>query len=323
MAEKQRRGAVRKSSTKKGAKVGTGGHSRRGLEGRGPTPKAEDRTYHKAYKMKKAKEAAAEREEQIKRARAKTSIRVPKGHELVAGRNAVAEAVRAGIQVSRVFVAGAVGDDRVDEVIRVASAAGAPILEVTRRDLDVATDGASHQGVAILVPDYEYYDLDDLIAESMQQVSQPLLVALDHVSDPQNLGSVLRSGAAFGVDGVIVPERRSARVNPTVWKVSAGAVARVPVARVTNLVRALQHLKEAGYFVIGLDGNADVEIRGLELATSPLVIVTGAEGEGLSRLVRETCDQIVSIPIRSSMESLNAAVATAVALYEVASLRRG
>ena len=296
-----RPGAIRKKGTKKGAQVGTGGHSRRRLEGKGPTPKAEDRTYHPAYKRKVKREAREAQEAAIARARAKSSIRVKPGHELIAGRNPVAEAARASVPIERVFVLDNVKDDRVEEVVRLASAMGAPVYEVTRRDLDVATDGAVHQGVAIEVRGYEYADASDLIAGSLQQLGHPLLVALDQVTDPHNLGAVLRSAGAFGADGVIIPERRSAGVNTTAWKVSAGAAARVPVA--------------------GLDGGGGAPLRGLSLADGPLVIVTGAEGAGLSRLVRETCDQIVSIPIASTVESLNAAVATGIALYEVASLR--
>ena len=144
-----------------------------------------------------------------------------------------------------------------EEVVRLASTMGAPVYEVTRRDLDVATDGAVHQGVAIEVRGYEYADASDLIAGSLQQLGHPLLVALDQVTDPHNLGAVLRSAGAFGADGVIIPERRSAGVNTTAWKVSAGAAARVPVARATNLVRALEEAKQAGYFVVGLDGGGD------------------------------------------------------------------
>ena len=317
-----RRGAVRKPGSKKGARVGTGGHSRRRLEGKGPTPKAEDRTYHPAYKRKVARERLEEKKAQIAKARAKSSIRVAPGHELIAGRNPVAEAVRAGVPVTRVFVLGNVRDDRVEEGVRNASAMGAPVYEVTKRDLDVATEEAVHQGVAIEVAEYEYAHVDDLIADSLQQLGVPLLVALDQVTDPHNLGAVLRSSGAFGVDGVIIPERRSAGVNTTAWKVSAGAAARVPVARATNLVRALEACKKAGFFVVGLDGGGDVSVRDLPLAKEPLVIVTGAEGAGLSRLVREACDQVVSIPISSAVESLNAAVATGIALYEVASLRQ-
>lgn len=317
-----RRGAVRKPGSKKGPKVGTGGHSRRRLEGKGPTPKAEDRTYHPAFKRKKAREAREAQEAAIARARAKSSIKISEGHELIAGRNPVAEAARAGVPIERVFVLDNVKDDRVEEVVRLASGLGAPVYEVTRRDLDVATDGAVHQGVAIEVRGYEYRDVEDLIADSLQQLGIPLLVALDQVTDPHNLGAVLRSSGAFGADGVIIPERRSAGVNTTAWKVSAGAAARVPVARATNLVRALEDCKKAGFFVVGLDGGGDTELRDLKLADGPLVVVTGAEGNGLSRLVRQTCDQIVSIPIASSVESLNAAVATGIALYEVDSLRR-
>ena len=316
-----RRGAVRKPGSKKGAKVGTGGHSRRRLEGKGPTPKAEDRTYHPAHKRKIQREAREAQEAAIARARAKSSIKVAPGHELIAGRNPVAEAVRANVPIERVFVLDNVKDDRVEEVIRLATHMGAPVFEVTRRDLDVATDGAVHQGVAVEVRGYEYFRVEDLIVGSFQKVGTPLLVALDQVTDPHNLGAVLRSAGAFGADGVIIPERRSAGVNTTAWKVSAGAAARVPVARATNLVRALEECKKNGMFVIGLDGGGDASLRGLKLADTPLVVVTGAEGAGLSRLVRETCDQIVSIPISSAVESLNAAVATGIALYEVASVR--
>lgn len=317
-----RRGAVRKPTTKKGAQVGTGGHGRKALEGRGPTPKAEDRTYHAAHARKVARERQSEQEAAIARARAKTSIKLPEGHELIAGRNPVAEAVRAGVPIERVFLAtGNATDDRVEEVVRAAARSGAPVLEVSRHDLDVAADGAAHQGVAIEVPAYEYSDVADLIVGAKQQIGDPLLVALDQVTDPHNLGAVLRSAGAFGADGVIIPERRSAGVTTTAWKVSAGAAARVPVARATNLVRALQECQQAGFFVVGLDGGSDVAIRDLGLADGPLVLVTGAEGAGLSRLVRETCDQVVSIPISSRVESLNAAVATGIALYEVVSVR--
>ena len=321
--DRGRPGAIRKKGTKKGAQVGTGGHSRRRLEGKGPTPKAEDRPYHPAHKRRARREAREAQEAAIARARAKSSIRVPAGHELIAGRNPVAEAARAGVPIERVFMLDNVKDDRVEEVIRLASSLGAPVFEVTRRDLDVATDGASHQGVAIEVRGYEYTPVDDLIAGSVQQAGHPLLVALDQVTDPHNLGAVLRSAGAFGGDGVIIPERRSAGVTTAAWKVSAGAAARVPVARATNLVRALEDCKRAGFFVVGLDGGGDAPLRGLPLADGPLVLVAGAEGTGLSRLVRQTCDQIVSIPISSSVESLNAAVAMGIALYEVASVRAG
>ena len=141
------------------------------------------------------------------------------------------------------------------------------------------------------------------------------------MTDPHNLGAVLRSASAFGADGVVVPERRSAGVTAAVWKVSAGAAARVPVARVPNLVNALGALKKAGYFAVGLDAGGQARIDGLGFADAPLVLVTGSEGKGLARLTRQTCDVIASIPIDADLESLNAAVATGIALYQIDRLR--
>ncbi|UNX55278.1 23S rRNA (guanosine(2251)-2'-O)-methyltransferase RlmB [Georgenia sp. TF02-10] len=257
-------------------------------------------------------------------ARTRAALGVGADHELIAGRNPVTEAVRAGIPLERVFLAGGMAaDDRLAEVVRTATALGAPLVEVSRSDLDRLTDGAAHQGVVIEVPPYAYRDVADLLARAERAGHPPLVVALDGVTDPHNLGAVLRSAGAFGADGVLVPERRAAGVTAAAWKVSAGAAARVPVARATNLVRALGELKAAGCFVVGLDGDGPTAVADLELATEPLVLVTGAEGRGLSRLVRETCDMVAAIPIASSVESLNAAVATGIALYEVSRRRAG
>lgn len=308
---------------KRRAKKGTGGHSRRGLRGKGPTPKAEDRTYHAAYKRKLAREAEAKKRAQAEAHRTRTSIKIAAGHELVVGRNAVYEAVDAGIGISRVFLAGNPTDERIAKVLRTATALGAPVFEVTKLDLQNASGETAHQGVGIEVPEYEYCGALDLLERAEKTAMVPLIIALDQVTDPHNLGAVLRSGGAFGATGVLITERRSASVTAAVWKVSAGAAARVPVARETNLVQSLKALKQAGCFVVGLDGNGDVSLGDLQLATEPLVLVTGAEGKGLSRLVRATCDQIVSIPMSSTVESLNAAVATGITLYEVARKRSG
>lgn len=327
----QRRGAVRKPGSKKGARVGSGGQGRQALEGRGPTPKATERTGHPAAKRQAAAErrsAASDRPAAAKGPRGGKGAAPSSGGkgsdvEVVCGRNAVVEALRAGVPASAVYVATRIdADDRVREALRTASGRGLPLMEVTKPELDRLTGGAVHQGLALQVPPYEYADALEVVQEALEAGRVPLVVALDGVTDPRNLGAVLRSAAAFGADGVLVPERRSAGVTASAWKVSAGAAARVPVARATNLVRALGDLKEAGCFVVGLDGAGPGEIGSLELATSPLVLVAGSEGKGLSRLVRETCDLVVAIPIASSMESLNAAVATGIALYEVARLRR-
>lgn len=322
----QRRGAVRKSN-KKGMTVGSGGQRRRGLEGRGPTPRAEDRPNHKAHKFAKAAaKAAGAGVPSGGRGGARGAAR-PGGRrdkassEIVAGRNAVVEALRADIPVTTMYVAGRLeSDDRVREALKTASERGIPMLETPRGELDRLTDGAVHQGLAIQVPPYDYAHPSDFV--DPQAPGVPLFVALDGITDPRNLGAIIRSVAAFGGHGVVVPARRSVGMTASAWKTSAGAAARIPVAQATNLTAALKDYRKAGFFVIGLDMDGDVELPDLALADEPLVIVVGSEGKGLSRLVRETCDQIVSVPMSSAVESLNAGIATGVTLYEIARQRR-
>jgi 23S rRNA (guanosine2251-2'-O)-methyltransferase len=309
-----RRGAVRKGNSRKGPQIGTGGHKRRSLEGKGPTPKAGDRPNHKAYK-------AAQKSDGGKPSGAKRPQRSTKqSGELIVGRNSVLEALRVGMPATALYVAGRIdSDDRVKESLKIAADQVIPIMEAQRPELDRMADGTPHQGLALQVPAYDYAHPDDLL--NPEAPGTQLVVALDGITDPRNLGAILRSVAAFGGHGVIVPERRSAGMTAAAWKTSAGAAARVPVALAGNLTRTLNDFRKAGFFVIGLDMDGDVELPGLELATSPLVIVVGSEGKGLSRLVSETCDQIVSVPMSSSVESLNAGIAASVTLYEVARLR--
>ncbi len=324
----QRRGATRKPGSKKGATRGSGGQGRRALEGKGPTPKAEDRPYHVAAKRKAATERGGQPGRTGRAPSGRGSSgggrrgRPRTGAEIVAGRNAVVEALRAGVPCTAVWVAHRIdSDDGVREILRLAADRGLPLMEVTKPELDRLTDGLAHQGVAVQVPPYAYADLHDLVARAERAGQPPLLVALDGVTDPRNLGAVLRSAGAFGAHGLVVPERRAAGVTAAAWKVSAGAAARVPVARVTNLVRALGELRDAGCFVVGLDGAGTTPVSRLELATDPVVLVIGSEGKGLGRLVRASCDVVASIPIASDVESLNAAVAAGITLYEVARLR--
>jgi 23S rRNA (guanosine2251-2'-O)-methyltransferase len=317
----QRRGAVRKGGKK--ATVGSGGQRRRGLEGKGPTPKAADREYHPAHKRAKAatKRVASGHPQAGARGAGRPQRRAKGSSEIVAGRNSVVEALRADIPVATMYIATRIdSDDRVREALKLASERGLPILETPRGELDRLTDGAVHQGLALQVPPYDYADPGDLI--DPEQPGTPLVVALDGITDPRNLGAIIRSVAAFGGHGVVVPERRSVGMTASAWKTSAGAAARIPVAKASNLTRALEDFKRAGFFVLGLDMDGDVQLPDLALASEPLVIVTGSEGKGLSRLVRETCDQIVSIPMSSAVESLNAGLATGVTLYEVARQRR-
>jgi 23S rRNA (guanosine2251-2'-O)-methyltransferase len=241
---------------------------------------------------------------------------------VVAGRNSVVEALRAGIPVKTMYVAGRIdSDDRVREALRFAADRGLPVLETPRGELDRLTDGAVHQGLALQVPPYEYAHPADLLRVAQDAGQAALLVALDGITDPRNLGAIVRSAAAFGGHGVIVPERRAAGMTAGAWKTSAGAASRLPVARATNLTRALQDLQKAGCFVVGLDMDGDVRLPELDVAADPLVLVIGSEGKGLSRLVRQTCDLVASIPMQAATESLNAGVAAGVALYEVARRR--
>jgi len=308
----QRRGAVRGS--KKGAQVGSGGQRKRGLAGKGPTPPAEARKGHPAAR----RAAAAARRDQT-RSKRQNEPQV----ELLVGRNPVVEALRARVPATALYLAhGLETDERITEAVRVAGNRGIALLEVSKAELDRRTGGVLHQGIALQVPPYAYRDLAEVLAAADESGAPPLLVALDGVTDPRNLGAVIRSALAFGAHGVVVPERRSAGVTATAWRTSAGAAAAMPVAQVTNLVRALKQCKDAGLYVIGLDADGTTPLDDLEIATEPVVVVVGSEGRGLSRLVSETCDLTVSIPMAPAAESLNASVAAAVTLAEIARRRR-
>jgi 23S rRNA (guanosine2251-2'-O)-methyltransferase len=241
---------------------------------------------------------------------------------MVAGRNSVAEALRAGVPAVALFVEHrAPSDDKVREAIQLAAEAGVPVREAGHAELARLTGGAVHQGVALSVRPYDYLVPDELIERAQAQGQPPLIVALDGVTDPRNLGAVARSTAAFGGHGVLIPSRRTASVTAGAWKASAGALARVPVARASNLARALAAYQEAGIFVAGLDASGDTSVAELPVADAPLALVVGSEGRGLSRLIADRCDVIVRIPIGGSTESLNAGVAAGIALYEVARQR--
>ncbi len=315
-----RRGAIRKTSKKPTA--GSGGRVKRGLEGKGPTPRAEDRPYHKAHKAKQAKEATAKKAGGSRGGpRRRTS-----DAEWIAGRNSVVEAMRERVPITSVYVAeGAERDGRLREVFKLAAENGVGLLEVSRGELDRLTNGAVHQGMAAKIPAYEYAHADDLIAAAEEMGEKPLIVALDAVTDPRNLGAVVRSAAGFGAHGVVIPERRAASMTASAWKTSAGAAARIPVAQTVNLTRQLKAYQDAGCFVVGLAADGDLSLPDLvadaDLAGGPLVLVVGSEGDGLHRLVAETCDRLVSIPMAGVLESLNAGVAASVALYAIAESR--
>ncbi|MBU9766873.1 23S rRNA (guanosine(2251)-2'-O)-methyltransferase RlmB [Mycobacterium sp. TNTM28] len=307
----QRRGAVRKPGTKKGPTVGSGGVRRRGLEGRGATPRADQRPHHPA--AKKAAKAARQ---------AQGRHRKTDENELVLGRNPVVECLRAKVPATALYVAlGTEADERLTESVQMAADRGISILEVPRHDLDRMSSNGLHQGLALQVPPYHYAHPDDLVKAARESGEPALLVALDNISDPRNLGAIVRSVAAFGGHGVAIPQRRSASVTAVAWRTSAGAAARTPVARATNLTRTLKSWADAGLQIVGLDAGGDTTLDELE-GTGPVVVVVGSEGKGLSRLVRETCDAVVSIPMAGPTESLNASVAAGVVLAEIARQRR-
>ena len=406
MAGKPSRPGAAKS--KKGGKVGSGGNGKQRLEGRGPTPKAEDRKNHKAFKAKQAAERkafalgikvagkgagnsstarkfAAELDPKIATSRTgkaaarpvtersttgrSTAGRAASGRpvgkstagtkdgarrgeflapgsrtagsagaakrsgqrvakaaeasEVLSGRNSVLEALRAKVPSTALFIATRIEmDERVREAIKIASTRGIPVSELTRPEIDRMTGYDSvHQGIALQVPPYKYQHPMELLDLILSRGQKPLLVALDGITDPRNLGAIIRSVAAFGGQGVILPQRRSTGVTASAWKTSAGAAARIPVALAANLNATLKDLKKRGCFIVGLDGGGDMTLPEFTLGTEPLVLVVGSEGKGLSRLVTENCDAVVSIPIGGDTESLNAGIAASVTLYEVSKRR--
>lgn len=318
MVQKSRPGAVRKS--KKGPSVGTGGHVRKSLEGRGPTPKAVDRSYHPASKA-----VALGEGKKVKKTGSAGfgKLRSEAGLDVVFGRNSVVEVLRARVPAVSLFVSTKIEVDvRVREVLRVATGRGIKIVEVLKTQLDDLTSGAVHQGLVLEIAAYEYFDVSEVMQRSLASYDAggviPLFVAVDGITDPRNLGAIVRSVAAFGGSGIVLPKRRSVGVTAGVWKTSVGALARVPVCQVVNLTRTVEMFKSKGFFVVALDAGGGVGLPDLSLVKEPLLVVIGSEGKGVSRLVGESCDQLVSIPIVSEVESLNAGVAAGIALYQIA-----
>ena len=241
---------------------------------------------------------------------------------LVVGLHPVRELLRAGRTVRQVHVAHGRSDtDVLDELLDLARGAGVPVQQVPRDELDSRSDGLVHQGVVATAPPFHYADLDDVLDRADAAGEVPLLVALDGVTDPHNLGSICRTAEAVGAHGVIVPGRRAASVTPVAEKAAAGALAHLPVIAVTNLVRSLASIADRPVWSLGLDADGEVEVADSHLLADPLVLVVGAEGSGLARLTRDTCDQLVRLPMRGRVGSLNASVATAVALYAIDAAR--
>jgi 23S rRNA (guanosine2251-2'-O)-methyltransferase len=236
--------------------------------------------------------------------------------EIIYGKNPVLEALRSGRELNKIWIAEGSKPQAVQAIYDEAKKKGVIINQVPRSKIDQATGTKNHQGVMAFIAAYSYVELEDLLERASRSGKPPVLVMLDGLEDPHNLGSILRSADASGVDGVIIPKRRAVGLTNVVAKSSAGAIEYVPVCRVNNLGQVIDLLKQKGYWVIGADASANTDYRAADY-TSPVVLVTGSEGKGISRLIREKCDILVKLPMLGHVTSLNAGVATALLMYEV------
>ena len=234
---------------------------------------------------------------------------------LIEGRNAVTEALRSGRTINKVFLAGGDTDRALGRLAAMAKDAGAVVVRIDRRKLNDMSPTGAHQGIIASVAAHEYATIDDILATAEERGQPPLIVVCDELSDPHNLGAILRTAECAGAHGVIIPKRRSVALTAVVAKASAGAIEYMKVARVSNIAATLRELKERGVWVFGTAADGTTSLYGADLK-GPAAIVIGNEGEGMSRLVAETCDFKVSIPMRGSISSLNASAAAAILLYE-------
>ena len=243
----------------------------------------------------------------------------PTGLDAIAGRNAVLEALRAGRELDTIYLAG--GDSQFSGKLKyLAKNAGVVVKEVSRQKLDSLAEGVNHQGVVALCSCASYCEVEDILAESSRKGSPPFLLIADEIEDPHNLGAIIRTAEACGADGLILPKRRSASLNATVYKTSAGAASVLKVARVSNLAACVRDLKKQNIWIYGADMDGGewckTDLRG------PLALIIGSEGKGISRILREECDFILSLPMLGQVNSLNASVAAGVLMYEVVRQRQ-
>ena len=241
---------------------------------------------------------------------------------IIEGRNAVIEALRAGAPIDKVYIAKGETDSALGHIASKARAAGIAVVDCDRRKLDGMSVTHSHQGVIAVAAVREYASVEDILRAARDKGEAPLLVVCDELSDPHNLGAVIRTAYCAGAHGVVIPKRRSAGLTAVVAKTSAGAVSHLPVARVANLTACLKELKEQGVWVYGTAADARQTMYQADLR-GPAAIVIGSEGEGMSRLVRETCDVLLSIPMKGELNSLNASASAAILLYEAVRQRLG
>ena len=241
---------------------------------------------------------------------------------LIEGRNAVTEALRAGTPIDKIFIARGETDKTLGHIASKARSAGIVVTEADRRKLDAMSQTHAHQGVIALCAVKEYSTIEDMLAVAAERGEAPFLVLCDEISDPHNLGAIIRTAECAGAHGVIIPKRRSAGLTSIVGKTSAGAVSYLPVARVPNIPALLKELQQQGVWIFGTAAEGTTSLYEADLK-GPAAIVIGSEGDGMSRLVREQCDFLVSIPMRGQLNSLNASAAAAIVLYEAVRQRQG
>ena len=243
-------------------------------------------------------------------------IQSGEGLDRLEGRNPVIEALKSGRSINRILVSKGEKEGSIKHIIALARQKHIVIQEIDRSRLDAMSEKKSHQGVIALVAAKDYVDVDDILNAAADSGRPPFIIILDEITDPHNLGSILRTSNAAGVHGVIIPKRRAIGLTPAVSKASAGAIEYVPVARVTNLVQTIEYLKKQNIWVVGTDAAAEKPYFDSDL-TGGIALVVGSEGEGIGRLVKEACDFTVSIPMAGAISSLNAAVAGAIVIYEI------
>lgn len=239
-----------------------------------------------------------------------------KKYDLIWGRQPVLEALRAKLPLERLNLHEGARGTIVEEILKKAEEQGIPVQKVKRTQLDKEVVGQNHQGIVAYMPPYAYLSVEELLASVQQEKKLPFLLMLDHVQDPHNLGSLIRTAAAAGVDGLILPRDRACGVTPAVFKSSAGALAHLPVAQAVNLARETDFFKKEGIWLMGADMSGEQSFFEADFSL-PLVLVLGSEGRGLSRLIREKCDFLLHIPVVGAISSLNVAVAGGIILYEV------
>lgn len=236
-------------------------------------------------------------------------------NEWIIGRNPVVEALKSERDIHKLWIAEGAQKGQMQSIIRLAKERNIIVQFVPRQKIDKMAEG-NHQGVIAQVAAYQYADIDDLFSNAAKKGEDPFFIILDELEDPHNLGSILRTADATGVHGIIIPKHRSVGLTATVAKLSSGAIEYIPVARVTNLARTIDELKERGVWIFGTDIKKSSDYRTMD-ASLPLAIVIGSEGKGIGRLIKEKCDFLIHLPMKGSVTSLNASVAAALLMYEV------